>query len=124
LSWRSSALPDLDESTDSPAICRLDLHHERTTAHESTYATGCQGPWRERMAQTLAAKLVPVATTSAVMATVFGLFLLSSFPPVRVFGLLGALAMLAALVSTLVLLPALLLGPDESGEREASGSGR
>ncbi|RKY17170.1 MAG: hypothetical protein DRQ55_16440, partial [Planctomycetota bacterium] len=28
LSWRSSALPDLDESTDSPAICRLDLHHE------------------------------------------------------------------------------------------------
>jgi predicted RND superfamily exporter protein len=69
-----------------------------------------EGRWQDRLASTLAAKLVPVATTSAVMTTVFGLFLLSSFPPVRIFGLLGALAMLTALASTLVLLPALLLG--------------
>jgi predicted RND superfamily exporter protein len=67
------------------------------------------GTPRERLAATLAAKARPVATTSAVMTVVFGLFLISWFPPVETFGWLGALAMACALASTLVLLPALLL---------------
>jgi len=37
----SSSLPDLNESTDSPAICRLDLNRPITTAKESTFATDC-----------------------------------------------------------------------------------
>jgi hypothetical protein len=67
------------------------------------------GSPRERLTATLSAKARPVATTSAVMTVVFALFLLSWFPPVRVFGALGALAMACALGATLVLLPTLLL---------------
>lgn len=77
--------------------------------HLLLWLRAAQGTARERMAQALGAKVLPMATTSAVMAAVFGLFAFSSFPPVRVFGALGALAMGAALLSTLVLLPALVL---------------
>jgi predicted RND superfamily exporter protein len=69
-----------------------------------------QGTPRERLTAALAAKARPVTTTSAVMTVVFGLFVMSWFPPVQVFGALGALSMACALAATLVLLPALLLG--------------
>lgn len=50
----------------------------------------------------------PVVLTSIVFAAGFSIFLLSSFLPLYQFGLLATLAMAAALVGDLILLPSLL----------------
>jgi hypothetical protein len=73
----------------------------------------------ERLAAALSAKARPVAATSAVMTSVFVLFLLSWFPPVATFGWLGALAMACALGATLGVLPALLVGRAARARRTA-----
>lgn len=51
----------------------------------------------------------PILCTSLILTTVFGAFLVFSFPPVRHFGILSAIAFMGAVLSTLALLPALLL---------------
>ena len=50
----------------------------------------------------------PIVLTSVVMCLGFAMFLLSDFRPMYHFGLLGSIAMIAALVGDLVLLPCLL----------------
>lgn len=50
----------------------------------------------------------PILCTSLILTAVFGAFLVFSFPPVRHFGMLSAIAFLGAALSTLVLLPVLL----------------
>ena len=50
----------------------------------------------------------PILCTSLILAAVFGAFQVFSFPPVRHFGLLSAIAFVGALISTLAFLPALL----------------
>lgn len=57
----------------------------------------------------LAHKLGPMACTTAVLVSGFGLFLLSTFPPIADFGVLSMLALSTGLVSTALVLPALLL---------------
>ena len=74
--------------------------------------------WRDRyretkdptmaLRSTLEIKGPPILFTSLMLTGVFAAFLLFSFPPVRHFGLLSAIAFVGALLSTLVLLPALL----------------
>lgn len=53
------------------------------------------------------AKLQPIIFTSVILIALFGVFALSSFPPVVHFGLLSATAFAAALISVLIFLPAL-----------------
>lgn len=62
----------------------------------------------------------PILCTSLVLAAVFALFMVFSFPPVRHFGLLCSAAFVGALLSTLAFLPALL----QSGFREARADQR
>lgn len=50
----------------------------------------------------------PILFTSLILAGVFGAFLVFSFPPVRHFGVLSAISFGGAVISTLVLLPAIL----------------
>ena len=50
----------------------------------------------------------PILFTSMILAAVFGAFFVFSFPPVRHFGALSAIAFFGAVISTLVLLPAIL----------------
>jgi len=54
-------------------------------------------------------KLKPMICTSLVLATCFGLFCFSPFPPMQDFGLIGAIALLCGLAASCFLLPALLL---------------
>jgi len=56
----------------------------------------------------------PVLGTSLILAAVFGLFQVFSFPPVRHFGALSSAAFIGALLASLALLPALL--PRRKGE--------
>jgi predicted RND superfamily exporter protein len=62
---------------------------------------------RARLARLFASKLLPVACTSSVLGSCFGLFIVSSFPPVMEFGILCALALGAAFLSATFVLPAL-----------------
>lgn len=74
--------------------------------------------WREEMRvdgqleqaldRCLAAKVRPMAWSSAVLFGICPVFWCSSFPPIVHFGLLSALSFVAAMLATLVLLPALL----------------
>jgi predicted RND superfamily exporter protein len=74
--------------------------------------------WREKrkqslsiddaIAESLRVKGRAMIATSVALICLFSIFALSSFPPVVHFGLLSAAAFSAALVSVLVLLPALL----------------
>ena len=66
---------------------------------------------RDRLARLFASKLVPVACTSAILAACFGLFAVSSFPPVVEFGILCAIALAGAFLSVVIVLPALLAAP-------------
>ena len=50
----------------------------------------------------------PILFTSMILAAVFGAFFVFSFPPVRHFGALSAIAFFGAVIPTLVLLPAIL----------------
>jgi uncharacterized protein len=53
-------------------------------------------------------KLRPILFTSVILVCLFSLFSISSFPPVMHFGLLSAAALAGALVSVLLLVPAML----------------
>jgi predicted RND superfamily exporter protein len=57
-------------------------------------------------------KGVPILVTSLIMTGGFGILLFGSFVPTIQFGLLSALIMLFAVISDLVVLPALLLSAD------------
>jgi len=61
----------------------------------------------------------PIVLTSIVNCVGFSIFLLSDFRPMHHFGLLGAVAMLAALAGDLLLLPNLLKLFDRRGEPRA-----
>jgi hypothetical protein len=63
----------------------------------------------EAVAIALRAKGRPIIATSAALIAVFFLFALSSFPPVRHFGVLSVCVFAGALASVLILLPTLLL---------------
>ncbi len=63
---------------------------------------------REALASAFRIKGPPILFTSLILAAVFGLFLLFSFPPVRHFGMLSSAAFVGALISTLAFLPAML----------------
>lgn len=65
-------------------------------------------------AKALATKTRPIILTSLILVGIFSTFLTFSFPPVVHFGLLCAAAFLAALVTSLVLLPALLQGTSQN----------
>ena len=69
-----------------------------------------RGEDRQRaIAHTLEVKGRAIVCTSLILIGIFVVFLFSSFPPVVAFGVLSAIAFTAALVSVLLLLPALLL---------------
>lgn len=63
---------------------------------------------RDAVREVLAHKLKPMACTTAVLLAGLGLFLGASFPPVADFGLASVTALAVALLSVLLLLPALL----------------
>lgn len=54
-------------------------------------------------------KWIPMACTSALLGVLLGLLLLTSFPPVAHFGMLGALGIAAAFVSAVCFLPSLMV---------------
>ena len=58
---------------------------------------------------TLKHKLRPMICTSLILVICFSLFLMAPFPPLRDFGILGAGGLLAALASSCLFLPVLLL---------------
>jgi predicted RND superfamily exporter protein len=66
------------------------------------------GDAKQALASTFRVKGPPILYTSLILTAVFGAFLVFSFPPVRHFGLLSAVAFVGAIFSTLALLPALL----------------
>lgn len=68
------------------------------------------GDAKEALISAFRTKGPPILCTSLILSAVFGAFLVFSFPPVRHFGLLSAVAFLGALLSMLAFLPA-LLGP-------------
>lgn len=67
--------------------------------------------WPDAVAEALRTKRRPIICTSAILASMLGLFALSSFPPVRAFGLLACAALAAALAAVLLLLPWLVRLP-------------
>jgi hypothetical protein len=92
--------------------------------------------WREKRRQgldrsaailaTFEAKTRPIISSSLVLMGIFGVFWIASFPPLVHFGLLCALAFGLALLSALLVLPA-ILGLDFRKRRETaanSGSAR
>jgi uncharacterized protein len=58
--------------------------------------------------ETLAKKIRPIICTSLILASSFLMFIVAPFPPLRHFGILGCIALLTALISTLFLIPAFL----------------
>jgi predicted RND superfamily exporter protein len=66
------------------------------------------GDAKQALVSTFRVKGPPILCTSLILTAVFGAFLVFSFPPVRHFGLLSAVAFVGAIFSTLALLPALL----------------
>lgn len=58
--------------------------------------------------QTVLEEAVPIISTSVALACGFGALAMSDFPPIAYFGLLSALVMLLALVSTFIITPTLL----------------
>jgi uncharacterized protein len=66
---------------------------------------GCE--INEALRRTLAVKARPITCSSLILIGVFLIFAMSSFPPVVHFGLMAAGAFVLALVSVLLLLPAL-----------------
>jgi len=65
-------------------------------------------PWRDAVSAALRVKRKPIICTSVILGGMLGLLGLSSFPPVRSFGLLACLALLAAMAAVLALLPGLM----------------
>jgi predicted RND superfamily exporter protein len=65
----------------------------------------------------LAHKLGPIACTTAVLVSGFGLFLFSRFPPLADFGVLAIVALGTALASTVLVLPPLLLVAERGAAR-------
>jgi predicted RND superfamily exporter protein len=61
---------------------------------------------REALVNTLAAKRRPIVCTSLILSSSLLLFLIFSFPPVRHFGILAAVALLLEMASVLLLVPA------------------
>lgn len=59
-------------------------------------------------------------TTSMVLATGFGVLMLSNFAPLRMFGLLSALTMLSAVIGDLIVLPTLLSLVDKRDVKRVS----
>jgi uncharacterized protein len=53
-------------------------------------------------------KLKPMICTSLILSTCFALFCFSPYPPMRDFGLIGALTLVCGLIASCLLLPALL----------------
>lgn len=75
----------------------------------------------QAIASTLRVKGCAIIVTSAALMAIFSIFAFSSFPPVVDFGVLSASAFAAALVSVLVLLPALLrIFPGKGGTGNGS----
>ncbi len=66
-------------------------------------------PVTDAIQQTVINKGSPIITTSLIMSGGFGILLLASFVPTIQFGFLSALVMLFAVISDLLVLPALLL---------------
>lgn len=64
---------------------------------------------REVLRETFRAKGRPIFFTSLLLISILGVFALFSFPPIVHFGWMSATAFVAALLSVLVLLPALLV---------------
>jgi len=64
----------------------------------------------DSVALALTTKSRPIILTSLILAAIFGTFLTFSFPPVMHFGLLCAVAFIAAMVTSLAVLPSLLAG--------------
>lgn len=79
--------------------------------------------WPQAIVEALAAKRRPIICTSLILASVLGLFTLSSFPPVRAFGWLACAALLAALAAVLLLLPALMLFGGRVSCKKSDGPG-
>jgi CRP-like cAMP-binding protein len=82
-----------------------DTLHFMVRYHQHT-RRGASEP--EALASTLGEELTPIASTSAALGLGFSVFALSGFPPVAHFGLLSALVMAVAVLSTLVLTPLML----------------
>ncbi len=78
----------------------------------------------EAVAEALASKARPIILTSLILVGIFTTFLSFSFPPVLHFGLLCAAAFLAALLTTLLLLPALLQKSTPNGQEHSPQRGR
>ena len=66
------------------------------------------GDPRTAMRRTYETKMRPIISSSLVLAGVFLLFTVSSFPPVKQFGILCAASFILALASALLLIPVML----------------
>lgn len=80
----------------------------------------------EAVCQTFQARGRPIVATSVALVAIFGVFALSSFPPVVDFGLLSVLAFAAALLASVFFLPACLhfLPGGRPAQSNAKGSCR
>ncbi|MBX7078164.1 MAG: MMPL family transporter [Nannocystaceae bacterium] len=85
----------VDDTIHLLARTREHLHQGHATAHALTLAVAGAG--------------LPCAVTSVVLAAGLASFTLSSFPPLRQLGALGALVIVVALVCDLLLLPAMVM---------------
>ncbi len=89
----------------SLGICVDHTMHFMVRYHRGTRA---HGDTIRALGDTMRHEVVPIVATAVALAMGFGTLALSQFPPVAHFGLLSAMVMLLALVSTFVITPALL----------------
>jgi predicted RND superfamily exporter protein len=99
-------------STIALGIALTDTIHFLTRYRERTRVSG-HAP-REAVLETIAVAGRPIILTSLVHTAGFLIFLTTDFLPLFHFGFLSSVAMLAAMVSTLVVLPGLLLVLDRA----------
>ncbi len=86
-------------------ICVDDTMHFMVRYQAQTQAHGDQVV---AVRETIHEEAGPIVATSLALALGFGVFALSSFPPVAHFGVLSAMVMLVSLLSTFVVTPVLL----------------
>lgn len=73
------------------------------TSWRSSLTDGVTG--QAALASALRQKLLPIFTTSVILTGMFGLFTLSTFPPIAAFGAMGATAMIGSFLAVVLLLP-------------------
>ncbi len=100
----------VDTATSMVAVIALGICVDDTMHFMARYHQHTRGgiDHDEALRATILDEALPIVSTSIALALGFAVLALSEFPPVRNFGLLSAMVMLLALVSTFVVTPVLL----------------